>query len=138
MAWPFPHGAPGKGAGENCTAKFERTVACREPWQRAMQGGAGWDGAVVVAVGMLQVLSWVMGRRWAEERWADSFWGRLVVRLFGKRDEGVNGGRDGARPLLTGREEGEGRVADVEEGEGGEGDGGFRYGGTDNSQRSAA
>jgi len=135
MAWPFPHGTPGGGTGEeSCVAKFGRTVACREPWAQAMRGGAGWDGAVVVAVGMLQVLSWVMGRRWAEVRWKESFWGRLVVKLFGGREGRGYGGGEGARPLLTEREERE-RDADVEEGEGRDGDGGYRYGGTDHSQR---
>ncbi|KAK0751373.1 hypothetical protein B0T18DRAFT_485975 [Schizothecium vesticola] len=77
-AWPFPHGAPEDGAGENCAEKFGRTVACREPWKRAMQGGAGLDGAVVVAVGLLQVLSWVMGRRWAKGRSRDY----LTLKLY--------------------------------------------------------
>ncbi|KAK0639165.1 hypothetical protein B0T16DRAFT_497305 [Cercophora newfieldiana] len=67
MAWPFPSGPPGGGGSEeSCAVRFGRTVACREPWQSAMQGAGGWDAAVVVAVGLLQVLSWVMGRRFAE------------------------------------------------------------------------
>ncbi|KAK1825955.1 hypothetical protein QBC39DRAFT_365568 [Podospora conica] len=140
MVWPFPHGAPGGGGpgAADCVARFGRTVACREPWQRAMQDSAGWDWAVVLAVGGLQVLSWVMGRRGPGGGWVESFWGRLAVKLFGGREGGVHVGGEGSRPLLTERDGGEERESDVEGGEGRAGEGGFQYGGTDDSQRWSA
>jgi len=113
-------------------------VACREPWGRAMQSGAGWDAAVVIAVGILQVLGWGLGRKVVQVRWVESVWGRLFSWLFsggrdgGRRDEGGPG-----RPLLAGPRDG-GADGEAEEGrdDGDNGDeesrgggNGFGYGG---------
>jgi hypothetical protein len=88
-----------------------------------MQGAAGLELAVVVAVGIVQVYGWVVGRRFAEgcTGWRETGWWRALMGLFRSDRPGE---REGMRPLLVGREEEEG--GDVEREGGGEGG----YGGT--------
>lgn len=49
MAWPFPP------TEVQCAARFDRGLACREPWTGALQRSAGVNFGVVLAVGLLQV-----------------------------------------------------------------------------------
>lgn len=53
MAWPFP---PAAGV-QRCAERFDRALACREPWAEALRRGAGAELGVVLAVGLMQV-SW--------------------------------------------------------------------------------
>lgn len=49
MAWPFPP------AEVQCAARFDRGLACQDPWTRALQSSAGVNLGVVLVVGLLQV-----------------------------------------------------------------------------------
>lgn len=48
MAWPFPP------AEVRCAARFERDLACQQPWTQALRRSAGGDFGVVLVVGLLQ------------------------------------------------------------------------------------
>lgn len=115
MAWPFPRGKSGEEAG-TCAKKFEREVACREPWQKAMAAAAGGDFGVLVGALVLQGLPWLLVKLLGR----DGFRGVLKVlgRLFGRSDH-EEPQEERVRPLL-------GDVEDAEEGRVG-------YGGTVNT-----
>lgn len=49
MAWPFPP------TGVQCSARFDRAMACQGPWTAALERNAGLNFGVVLAVGVLQV-----------------------------------------------------------------------------------
>lgn len=68
MAWPFPP------ADIPCAARFDRALACRGPWGKALRRGAGVELGVVLAVGVLQVSQNFILRRRA----------RLADRLAGQ------------------------------------------------------
>lgn len=51
-AYPFPGMAP-----SSCSQTYGRSVACREPWRGALRRASGTDLGVILAVGLLQVLS---------------------------------------------------------------------------------
>ncbi|KAL6892326.1 hypothetical protein GGI43DRAFT_191691 [Trichoderma evansii] len=57
-AYPFPK----KGVTITCPEMFGRDLACRGPWKSALRSSTGTDFGVVVAVGLLQVLSLLMTR----------------------------------------------------------------------------
>ncbi|KAM5355564.1 hypothetical protein ACJ41O_002210 [Fusarium nematophilum] len=83
-AYPFPGMAP-----SSCAETYGRRIACREPWRGALQTASGLDLAVVLGVGLMQILSLLLGAG----RW--NTWGHR------------NGGqatdhRESQRPLLTG------------------------------------
>lgn len=103
MAWPFPRGRPGEG-GETCAVKYGRTLACREPWQQAMGSAAGGDLAVVICVGLLQILGWLLMKTFGD-RMRDSVLWRIVERFLGS-DERVVDEEERVRPLLRASEEG--------------------------------
>ncbi|KAK0613355.1 hypothetical protein B0T14DRAFT_569415 [Immersiella caudata] len=135
MAWPFPSGPPGSGSGsESCVSRYPgRTEACKGPWGEAMGSGAGWDGAVVVVAGLVQILGLVLGKRFVDG-WEGSVWGKLgrwlTAFMSGRGGEDVAFDRgEGSRPLLTGGGSG---YVEQEEPEGREGDDdgeeGYRYG----------
>ncbi|KAF3766159.1 hypothetical protein M406DRAFT_356222 [Cryphonectria parasitica EP155] len=92
MAWPFPP------AAIECAARFDRALACRGPWADALRKSAGVNFGVVVAVGLLQVLSIVLARRYAGRNsrfsWSD------ILSRHGARGHGPVGG-SASRPLLT-------------------------------------
>ncbi|KAM0251102.1 hypothetical protein ACHAQJ_008347 [Trichoderma viride] len=56
-AYPFP-----KTGASTCAEMFGRNQACRGPWRSALHSSAGADFGVVVAVGLLQILSLLMTR----------------------------------------------------------------------------
>ncbi|KUI60662.1 hypothetical protein VP1G_07884 [Cytospora mali] len=121
MAWPFPP------ADVPCTVRFDRSVSCQGPWTSALQRNAGVEFGVVIAVGLLQIVSCVLARhyggRFQAFSWRD---------LFGQGSRRTGNGSSSARPLLTGRESHE-EVVDEEIGGAGD-ENGHRYGAMDNNR----
>ncbi|KAF7562409.1 hypothetical protein G7046_g1715 [Stylonectria norvegica] len=56
-AYPFPKGAP-----STCAETYGRTTACKGPWRGAMQTTMGVDFAVMLAVGLMQIVGLFMMR----------------------------------------------------------------------------
>ncbi|KAL9480735.1 hypothetical protein ACSS6W_005521 [Trichoderma asperelloides] len=78
---------------EACAGMFGRNQVCRGPWRSALRSSAGADFGVVVAVGLLQILSLLMtreGNNWWTA-WRSVSW---------HRQQQVN--RRESRPLLAG------------------------------------
>ncbi|RGP63348.1 hypothetical protein FLONG3_9909 [Fusarium longipes] len=88
-AYPFPGTTP-----SNCAATYGRRTACREPWHEALQTIALIDLAVVVGVGLVQLLGLLVdrdGRNWRNA------WG---VNRSAERDQHS----ENRRPLLIDRQ----------------------------------
>ncbi|KAJ4003299.1 hypothetical protein NW752_012245 [Fusarium irregulare] len=88
-AYPFPGTAP-----SNCAETYRRRTACREPWQGALQTMALLDFAVVVGVGLVQILGLFLSKDGSNWR---STWG------FSRSAERSQN-RESRRPLLIDRE----------------------------------
>lgn len=92
MAWPFPRGSPGSGGpgsgGGDCAKQFDRILACRVPWENAMQSSVGAGFGVAVTVAVLQFVSIVMMRSFAGARFQDNAWGRVFERSFAQQRAG--------------------------------------------------
>ncbi|KAJ9143334.1 hypothetical protein NKR23_g6497 [Pleurostoma richardsiae] len=69
-AWPW------RAAGVvQCPERYGRSDACAVPWRSAMQRNAGVEFGVTIAVGLLQIISFFLARRFRPDRreggWAD-------------------------------------------------------------------
>ncbi|QIW97740.1 hypothetical protein AMS68_003258 [Peltaster fructicola] len=60
MAWPFPQRNAGIDAGA-CVSRFQRSVACFEPWQEAERRVAGFLLAVALSMFIWQMLFLYIG-----------------------------------------------------------------------------
>ncbi|UKZ82063.1 hypothetical protein TrVFT333_009847 [Trichoderma virens FT-333] len=84
MAYPFPR------TGEKysmCAETFGRDQACRAPWTAALRSSTGADFGVVIAVGLLQILSLLMtreGTNWWNS-WRSVAWRRQQHVVDGER-----------------------------------------------------
>jgi hypothetical protein len=61
-AYPFPDLKP-----STCSATYGRTTACKEPWREALQNISKIDFAVVLAVGVIQIIGLLLmkeGTNW--------------------------------------------------------------------------
>lgn len=124
MAWPFPP------TDVTCATRFDRSLPCQGPWTRALQKNAGVEFGVVIAVGLLQIVSCILARHYAGRFQAFS-WGDL----FGQGSRRTGYGSSSTRPLLTGRES---EAEDVDEEDGDAGDeNGHGYGGVGNNRGSS-
>ncbi|KAL6861029.1 hypothetical protein J3F83DRAFT_747124 [Trichoderma novae-zelandiae] len=88
-AYPFPK--PGDNNKSLCGDMFGRAQSCRAPWRAALRSSTGADFGVVVAVGLLQILSLLMtkeGTNWWNA-WRSIGW---------RRQQRVH--RSESRPLL--------------------------------------
>ncbi|KAL7809847.1 hypothetical protein V8C44DRAFT_333614 [Trichoderma aethiopicum] len=74
-AFPWPKTGQKYSA---CAEMFGRNQACRGPWRAALRSSAGADFGVVVAVGLLQILSLLMTREGTNwwNAWRSINWGR--------------------------------------------------------------
>jgi len=88
-AWPFT-------GNIQCAQRFGRDTSCVGPWRDATLTNSAIDLAVVLAVGVLQVLTLLFmqsASNWRHAWWAQS-WSRLSDRPIEERER--------TRPLLTG------------------------------------
>ncbi|SPJ75646.1 uncharacterized protein FTOL_05377 [Fusarium torulosum] len=88
-AYPFPGTAP-----STCAGTYGRRTACREPWQGALQTLSLLDLAVVVGVGLVQVLGLLFSKNGSQ--WTGS-WENNNHRQTSQH-------RESRRPLLIDRE----------------------------------
>ncbi len=74
MAWPFPHGNP-KEPQSTCESQFGRTLACRVPWEQALQQNNGTGLAITIFTAVIQIANvfppGVIQRQRAAEREPD-------------------------------------------------------------------
>ncbi|KAF4343687.1 hypothetical protein FBEOM_2360 [Fusarium beomiforme] len=88
-AYPFPGTAP-----SNCAETYGRSSACREPWSGALQTLSLLDLAVVLGVGLIQMLGLFLAKK-------DSSWWSN----WRSHDRGqTNHHHESRRPLLIDRE----------------------------------
>ncbi|KAH7256550.1 hypothetical protein BKA59DRAFT_450638 [Fusarium tricinctum] len=88
-AYPFPG-----TAASTCAETYGRSTSCREPWQGALQTLSLLDLAVVVGVGLVQVLGLLFSKNGSQ--WMGS-WGNDNHRQTSQH-------RESRRPLLIDRE----------------------------------
>ncbi|KAI8649725.1 hypothetical protein NCS55_01434900 [Fusarium keratoplasticum] len=99
-AYPFPKSGP-----STCAETYGRITACRGLWRRAMQTSAGADFAVVLVVGLMQVVGVVVTRE------GTSWWSPW--RAAGGRQ--TNDIYESRRPLLPPAARIDGEMAEREE-----------------------
>ncbi|PFH62319.1 hypothetical protein XA68_14179 [Ophiocordyceps unilateralis] len=73
--------------GQSCVDEYHRHISCRDPWASAMQATSALDFAVVLAVGLMQLLGLLLMR----ER--TGWWTALRTQNWKQAD-------DGCQPLL--------------------------------------
>ncbi|KAK4197068.1 hypothetical protein QBC40DRAFT_309341 [Triangularia verruculosa] len=101
MSWPFPSSGNTGDAG-SCEKQFNRHVPCADPWGEQLAKTAGVDLAVVVVVGLVQVVTLVLfkGQQRQRGRKRGGEWLGRVLEIFTGSGNGDDGGV--RRPLLTG------------------------------------
>ncbi|PTB63902.1 hypothetical protein BBK36DRAFT_7141 [Trichoderma citrinoviride] len=87
-AYPFPKK---NQPWSMCYEMFGRDQSCRKPWRAALRSSAGADFGVVVAVGLLQILSLLMTREGTN-------WWNAWRSINWRRQQRVHGSE--SRPLL--------------------------------------
>ncbi|KAL7951012.1 hypothetical protein V8C42DRAFT_136194 [Trichoderma barbatum] len=81
-AFPFP-----PADANTCAKTFGRDHACRGPWTTALRSSTGADFGVVIAVGLLQILSLLMTREGTNwwDAWRSVSWRRQQHVINGER-----------------------------------------------------
>ncbi|KAL7933473.1 hypothetical protein V8C35DRAFT_56154 [Trichoderma chlorosporum] len=74
-------------SGTTCVDMYKRDQACRAPWTAALRSSTGADFGVVIAVGLLQILSLLMTRE------GTNWWNSWRSLAWHRRQRGVDGER---------------------------------------------